>query len=120
MYNSTSPNRLLRLVACLVFTLPGTALAEDEADLGPGVSLTVYNQNFAIVKERRTMRLDEGAGTVKFPEVAATIVPESVQFSSLRPGGAKVLHVGFDDPPALARDAEGEHPRHDAEPESIQ
>jgi hypothetical protein len=60
------------------------------------VNLTVYNQNFAIVKERRLMQLGEGAGIVKFPGVAATIVPESVQFSSLRPGGAKVLEQNYE------------------------
>jgi len=70
--------------------------AKDEADLGPGVSLTVYNQNFAVVKERRLMGLEPGTGMVKFPEVAATIVPESVQFSSLRPGGAKVLEQNYE------------------------
>jgi len=59
------------------------AKAVDEADLGPGVSLTVYNQNFAIVKERRPMEFARGVGTVKFGDVAATIVPETVQFSSL-------------------------------------
>jgi len=80
----------------LLFALACTAPAEDEAQQGPGVSPTVYNQNFAIVKERRLMQLDEGSSTVKFPEVAATIVPETVQFSSLRRGGAKVLEQNYE------------------------
>jgi hypothetical protein len=69
----------------------------DEADAGPGVSLTVYNQNFAIVKQRRAMPLAQGVGMVKFPDVAATIVPDSVQFSSLRPeGDAQVLEQNYE------------------------
>jgi hypothetical protein len=68
-----------------------------EAESGPGVSLTVYNQNFAIVKERRKMELKQGVGTVKFPGVAATIVPETVQFSSLAPSGdAQVLEQNYE------------------------
>ena len=96
MKHTILPNRLLPLTALLLFGLTRPALAGDEADLGPGVNLTVYNQNFAIVKERRLMQLGEGAGIVKFPEVAATIVAESVQFSSLRPGGAKVLEQNYE------------------------
>ena len=89
-----SPPHLVAL--WLLLGLTAAATAQDEADLGPGVNLTVYNQNFAIVKERRLMQLGEGAAIVKFPEVAATIVPESVQFSSLRPGGAKVLEQNYE------------------------
>jgi len=83
---------LLLLTTCL----PCTAVAQDEAELGPGLSLTVYNQNFAVVKQRRLIELGQGAGLVKFPEVAATIVPESVQFTALRPTGAKVLEQNYE------------------------
>lgn len=86
------------LVALLLLTtcLPCAAVAQDEAELGPGLSLTVYNQNFAVVKQRRLIELGQGAGLVKFPEVAATIVPESVQFTALRPTGAKVLEQNYE------------------------
>lgn len=91
-------NRAFPLAASLLmgvlWAMP--AAAQDEVDQGPGVSLTVYNQNFAIVKDRRLMQLVEGPGMLKFPEVAATIVPESVQFSSLRPTGAKVLEQNYE------------------------
>lgn len=91
---TSSPCHLV--IFCLLLTLTATTLAQDEADQGPGVSLTVYNQNFAMVKERRLMDLDTGASIVKFPEVAATIAPESVQFSSLRPVGARVLEQNYE------------------------
>ena len=71
------------LCGAIFFFSAAIGMADDEADLGPGVNLTVYNQNFAIVKERRSMTFAQGAGTVKFGDVAATIEPESVQFSAL-------------------------------------
>jgi len=85
---------MLCLIAIVVTTAP--AIARDEADLGPGVGLTVYNQNFAIVRERREMQLPEGVGSVQFADVAATIVPQTVQFRSLRPGGAEVLEQNYE------------------------
>ncbi len=38
----------------------------DEARLGPGLSLTVYNQDLAVIKERRLMELPRGREVVKF------------------------------------------------------
>src|SRR5581483_128649 len=75
------------LVVCLALSSVAKAEDEaaDEAKLGAGVSLTIYNQNFAVVKERRLMTFDAGVGLARFGDVAATIVPESVQFSALDP-----------------------------------
>ncbi len=68
-----------------------------EAELGEGVGLTVYNQDFAVVKERRKMDLPAGRSTVKFKDVAATIVPETVQFSSLAPADdARVIEQNYE------------------------
>jgi hypothetical protein len=62
-----------------------------------GVGLTVYNQNFAVVREHRAMDLAGGRSTVRFDNVAATIVPESVQFRCLQPaGGAKVIEQNYE------------------------
>jgi len=71
----------------LVSLVPGVVWGAPPAlaELGEGVGLTVYNQDFAIVRERREMSLSAGRSEVKFKDVAATIVPESVQFRSLRP-----------------------------------
>jgi hypothetical protein len=94
-------NRLSMLLttyslAALALLAGAPLRAAEEAESGPGVSLTVYNQNFAIVKERRPMHLKAGVGIVKFPDVAATIVPETVQFSSLKPVGAQVLEQNYE------------------------
>ncbi len=56
--------------------LSGTLSAQD-------VSLTVYNQNLALVREVREMSIASGVSTVAFTDVAARIDPTSVHFKSL-------------------------------------
>jgi hypothetical protein len=79
----------------------GLAVAADppkpEAEQGEGVSLTVYNQNFVVVKERRLMDLQKGRSAVRFRDVAASIIPETVQFTPLRrPGVARVAEQNYE------------------------
>ena len=86
--------------------LAGLALAADppkkaeavaEADRGEGVSLTVYNQDFVVVKERRLMDLKQGRSSVRFRDVAATIEPDTVQFAPLRqPDLARVVEQNYE------------------------
>ncbi|HLD82617.1 MAG TPA: hypothetical protein VI976_01550, partial [Candidatus Omnitrophota bacterium] len=54
-------------------------LAEDKE----GVEVTVYNQNFGLVKDRRLISLKEGASDIRFSDVASQIEPTSVRFKSL-------------------------------------
>ena len=48
-----------------------------------GVKLTVYNQNFGVVKDLRTVELKNGINYLRFEDVAAKIDPTSVSFTSL-------------------------------------
>ncbi|PWU00531.1 MAG: hypothetical protein C5B53_03920 [Candidatus Melainabacteria bacterium] len=48
-----------------------------------GVSLTIYNQNFGLVKDIREVKLNEGGNFLRFEDVAAKIDPTSVSFLSL-------------------------------------
>lgn len=76
---------------------PTPAPAVAEADRGEGVSLTVYNQNFVVVKERRLMDLKQGRSLVRFRDVAATIEPDTVQFSPLRQADlARVVEQNYE------------------------
>ena len=76
---------------------PKPADAIPEAERGEGVTLTIYNQDFVVVKERRAMDLKEGRSTFRFRDVAATIVPESVQFATLRqPDAAHVVEQNYE------------------------
>ncbi len=61
-----------------------------------GLDLTVYNQNVALVKDRRTLALKSGMNDVRFTDVAAQIDPTSVQFSSLTdPSGTRVVEQNY-------------------------
>jgi hypothetical protein len=76
---------------------PVPAPAVAEADRGEGVSVTVYNQNFVVVKERRLMDLKQGRSLVRFRDVAATIEPDTVQFTPLRqPDLARVVEQNYE------------------------
>ncbi len=61
-----------------------------------GVDLTVYNQNVALVKDKRTLALKQGSNQIAFTDVASQIDPTSVQFSSLTdPTGTRVLEQNY-------------------------
>src|SRR3989338_2550795 len=47
------------------------------------VELTVYNQDFALVKEQRRLELKKGVNAISLEGVAAQIDPTSVHFKSL-------------------------------------
>jgi len=63
----------------------------------PGVGLTIYNNNFAVVKERRRMDFNAGVNTVKFTDVASAIDPTSVNFKCLSaPGAVSILEQNYE------------------------
>jgi hypothetical protein len=71
---------------------PAPAVAQSE-----GVELAVYNQNLALVKDLRSMELDEGVNEVRFVDVASQIDPTSVHFRSLTdPEGTIVLEQNYE------------------------
>ncbi|MDH7485428.1 MAG: DUF4139 domain-containing protein [Anaerolineae bacterium] len=87
----------------LLALLLANGLAGGQAGLptaqatGSGVELTVYNQDLALVKERRSLQLDEGLNEVHFSDVAARIDPTSVHFRSLTdPEGTVVWEQNFE------------------------
>jgi hypothetical protein len=62
-----------------------------------GTALTIYNDNFAVVKERRMMNFDAGVNTVKFTDVASAIDPTSVNFKCLsKPNGVSILEQNYE------------------------
>ena len=54
------------------------------------VSITVYNQNFGLVREVRTLDLPSGPVSLAYGDVASTIQPETVH---IRPVGGRELQV---------------------------
>jgi len=70
-------------------------LATQAAD-GPGVALTVYNQNLGLVKDTRSVDLKSGSTTIRFDDVSAQIDPTSVHVKALQhPGEVSVLEQNY-------------------------
>jgi len=64
---------------------------------GEGIELTVYNQNLALVIDRRPLELSTGLNEVQFTDVASQIDATSVHFRSLTdPDGTVVLEQNYE------------------------
>lgn len=73
-----------------LFALVGLTRADE-------VGLTVYNQDFALVREVRPIQLPRGTATIRFKDVAARIDPTSVRFKSLTaPDKVAILEQNFE------------------------
>ena len=83
--------RALALRCTLVFVL--TLLLSASAPAETGVSLTVYNDNLALVRDVRLMSFQKGSGELLFRDVAAQIDATSVHF---RAAGVDMLEQNFD------------------------
>jgi hypothetical protein len=73
---------------------PAPAKADDK----PGLHLTIYNDNFALVKDRRELpqELKAGLNVLQFRDVAATLDPTSVHFRSLTDPAAQVVEQNYE------------------------
>jgi len=91
----------MRILHTLMAIVLAGILAAPAAPAAPapreGVSLTVYNQNFAVVKEVRTLKVPEKVSDIRFRDVAKKIDPTSVHFRSLTdPDGTTVLEQNYE------------------------
>ena len=82
--------RTAKLCFTLLLSLvPATAsFAADE----PPVTLTIYNDNFAMIQEVRGLRLAKGTQEYRVSDVTAQIEPTSVRFQSLTAPDTVTLH----------------------------
>ena len=74
--------------------------------------LTVYNQNFAVVKERRTLTLARGESEIRVSDITAHLEPDSVVLRDLdRPDSIRILEQNYESDPLseglLLRKSEG-------------
>jgi hypothetical protein len=74
--------------------------------------LTIYNQNFATVKEKRTLELAKGENEVRMIDITAHLEPDSVVLRHLRqPGSIQILEQNYESDPLseglLLRKSEG-------------
>jgi hypothetical protein len=87
----------LAVMAILSTCCFGAGSGEPAIVNKPGVGLTIYNDNFAVVREARNMKFDKGQNTVRFTDVASAIDPTSVKFSCLSsPGAVSVLEQNYE------------------------
>ena len=92
----TGTVRLLGSVAALAILSSGAAVAQDgrAATGGPDqLSLTIYNQNIALVQDVRSLNITTGRTRQEFPGVSASIRPETVTLSG---NGLSVVEQNFD------------------------
>jgi len=82
---------------CIALVL-GVSASLAAAQVGPTekMEITVYNQNFGLVKDVRSIDLAEGRSVIQFMDVAAQIDPTSVHFKSLTdPTGVEILEQNY-------------------------
>lgn len=61
------------------------------------VAVSIYNENLALVKDQRRIKLDAGQNTLAFRDVSAQIRPETALLRSLTsPGKLSVIEQNFD------------------------
>lgn len=75
----------------LVISLCSASQAQQQAE---GVALTVYNGNFGVVREVRSVEIATD-GLVRFTDVARDIDPTTVKFKSLTDPAAKLLEQNY-------------------------
>ena len=86
--------RVLTILAAIALAQATFATQQEKQD--EGVALTIYNQNFGVVRERRKVNVGEALGTIRFSDVAAQIDGTSVSFKSLTDPDATVLEQNYE------------------------
>jgi hypothetical protein len=70
--------------------------SSSEASSRERVAVTIYNDNFGLVREERSVTLGEGRVELAYADVSAHIEPETVQIKSLTdPSGLSVLEQNY-------------------------
>ncbi|MFA5292464.1 MAG: DUF4139 domain-containing protein [Phycisphaerae bacterium] len=87
--------KLLSILAILL--LSNCLFAAKEPSESNSVAVTVYNNNFGVVKECRPIVFEKGLNTIKFTDVASSIDPASVSFQCLSsPGKIAILEQNYE------------------------
>lgn len=81
--------------AVVLALLAGAAplLAQDSGSAQGDVSVTIYNNNLALVQDVRQLDIAKGTSRIEFPDVSAQIRPETLSFAA---PGASIIEQNFD------------------------
>ncbi len=83
------------IIICAFLIL--NCLAVEKPAASEGVSLTIYNNDFGVVRDSRKMDFKEGINKNRFTDVAAEIDPTSVSFQCLsKTGVVSVLEQNYE------------------------
>jgi hypothetical protein len=85
----------LALATAALVAVPVWAQADPETETTAqgDLSVTIYNNNQALVQDVRRIAIDKGRGTIEFPDVSAMIRPETLSFSA---AGTGIIEQNFD------------------------
>ena len=85
------------LLALICTAVCSCVLAGSVKSAEQSTSLTIYNDNFGVVRQARQMSFQKGLNTVKFTDVASAIDPTSVNFKCLSaPGAVSILEQNYE------------------------
>lgn len=88
---------ILMSVFAVFFLCHVSAFAEETSAEQESVTVTIYNQNLALINEIRLLEVPKGVQTVEFKDVAETIDPTSLQVRSLTaPEDFKILDQNYE------------------------
>ncbi|MBA7644132.1 hypothetical protein ES703_51869 [subsurface metagenome] len=83
------------VIICVVVC--STAFAGPQKEPQQAVGLTIYNDNFAVVRQSQQMSFEQGLSTVKFTDVASAIDPTTVNFRCMSaPGAVSILEQNYE------------------------
>lgn len=88
--------QFLYVLAAAVLTVAPVASGAQSVSPPKSLHLTVYNQNFALVKDVRAVSLAAGLNSINVEDVAGVIDPTSVLFKSLTaPNSVSILEQNY-------------------------
>jgi hypothetical protein len=93
-------SRVIHLIPAILVLCPTIGMGQvtplqSSAEDRQSVAITVYNQNFGLVREVRDVTLTRGEVELEFGDVAASIQPETVHIRSARGDGIRVLEQNY-------------------------
>jgi hypothetical protein len=87
-------------LSTLVFLSSTVHASEDEKRTSledqKSVAVTIYNENLALIKDQRTIKLDKGFNLLAFRGVSAKMRAETALLRNLNNAGLKVIEQNFD------------------------
>jgi hypothetical protein len=84
--------RTVGATVALMASLPGVGACAVDLP-GPGLAMTIYANNIALVQDTRTLDITGGRQRIEFKDVSAQIRPETV---SLAAAGLSIVEQDFD------------------------